>query len=77
MTEERVIELLQEIRDLQRKQVANSSEALRNQQDSIGKQQGAIDYYRKVTRRLALAAVPLLLLVVALLWWLMQSPYFP
>ena len=42
MTDERMITLLEEIRDLQRQQVENSTVALRNQQHSIDKQQGAI-----------------------------------
>jgi hypothetical protein len=77
MSEEQMIQLLQEIRDLQRQQVENSTVALRNQQDSIEKQRRAIEYYRTVTRRLTIVSAPLLLVVLALLWWLMRSPFFP
>ena len=77
MTDERMIALLEEIRDLQRQQVENSTVALRNQQHSIDKQQGAIEFYRTVTRRLTIVIVPLLLVVFALLWWLLRSPFFP
>ncbi len=59
MEDERVVKLLEEIRDLQRQNVANYHEALRNQQEAIGIQRAAT---RRVTR-LAMVILVLLFLL--------------
>jgi hypothetical protein len=42
VSEEQVIQLLEEIRDLQKAHVENYKDALRNQEESIGIQKGAV-----------------------------------
>ena len=69
--------LLEEIRDLLRRQVDNSERAIANQTESIQKQRQAVDLYRKVIQRLALASIPLVVLLVFLVVWLFRSPLFP
>ena len=59
MTDDRIVQLLEEIRDLQRQHVANYQEALRNQQEAIGIQRAA-------TRRVMRFATALMVLVVVL-----------
>jgi hypothetical protein len=59
MTDDRIITLLEEIRDLQRQHAANYQEALRNQQEAIGIQRAA-------TRRVMRFATALMVLVVVL-----------
>jgi hypothetical protein len=58
--DERVIRLLEEIRDLQREQGRRSADALRGQQESIRLQQTAL---RRVRIRLAFASAALVLAV--------------
>ena len=60
MSDDRVVRLLEEVRDLQRQHVANYQEALRNQTESIRLQQAGL---RRVRWILALAGVVLLLAV--------------
>ncbi len=69
--------LLAEIRDLLNRQVENSERAIANQTESIEKQRQAVDLYRKVIQRLALASIPLVALLVLLVVWLFRSPLFP
>ena len=68
MPDDRVIQLLEEIRDLQRQHVQRYSEALRNQQESIRLQQAAL---RRVRIILAFATITLItavgMLVILLL----------
>jgi CHASE3 domain sensor protein len=68
MPDDRVIQLLEEIRDLQRQHVQRYSEALRNQQESIRLQQAAL---RRVRIILAFATIALItavgMLVILLL----------
>jgi len=59
VTDDRIVQLLEEIRDLQRQHVANYQEALRNQQQAIGIQRAA-------TRRVMRFATALMVLVVVL-----------
>jgi len=59
VTDDRIVQLLEEIRDLQRQHVANYQEALRNQQEAIGIQRAA-------TRRVMRFATALMVLVVVL-----------
>ena len=60
MADERVIRLLEEIRDLQREQGRRWADALRGQQESIGLQQAAL---RRVRVILGFAAAALVLAV--------------
>ena len=64
MTDERVIHLLEEIRDLQKEHALRYGEALRNQQESIRLQQTGLGRVRII---LAFAAVALVLTVGVLL----------
>ena len=64
MNDDRVLRLLEEIRDLQRQHVVNYQEALGNQQESIRLQQTAL---RRVRVILAFAAAALVLAVGMLL----------
>ncbi len=60
MAEERVIQLLEEIRDLQKLHVENYKDALKNQQESI-------DLQKRAVRRQKITLVVFGLLLVALL----------
>ncbi len=60
MNDDRVIRVLEEIRDLQRQNTTNYQVALRNQQESIKLSQTAL---RRVRLILAIAAVALILAV--------------
>ena len=60
MSEDQVVRLLQEIRDLQKQHVERYEEALRNQQESIRIQQAAM---RRVRTILGLATVAVVLAV--------------
>jgi CHASE3 domain sensor protein len=69
MPDDRVIQLLEEIRDLQRQHVERYSEALRNQQESIRLQQAAI---RRVRIILAFATIALVIAVGMLVLLLLR-----
>jgi hypothetical protein len=64
VTDDRLIQLLEEIRDLQKEHVQRYGEALRNQQESIRLQQTGL---RRVRIILGFAAVALVLTVGVLL----------
>jgi len=66
VNEERIVELLTEIRDLQRTHLDRYGEAVRNQEESIEAQKGAIEYQRTVAKRLALLIIPLVILFLIL-----------
>jgi hypothetical protein len=69
MNDERVVRLLEEIRDLQRQHAERYGEALHNQQESIRLQQ---DGLRRVRVILGFAAVVLIMAVGVLLLLLMR-----
>lgn len=69
MTEERMIRLLEEIRDLQRQNVERYAEALRNQQESIRLQQTAL---RRVRVILGFATIAVILAVTMLVMLLLR-----
>jgi hypothetical protein len=69
MTDDRVVHLLEEIRDLQREHAQRYGEALRNQQESIRLQQTGL---RRVRIILAFAAFVLVLAIGTLLVLLMR-----
>lgn len=69
MTDDRIIRLLEEIRDLQRLHTERYGEALQNQQESIRLQQAGL---RRVRVVLAFAAVALVLAVTMLVLLLLR-----
>ena len=69
MSDERVVRLLEEIRDLQRQHAERYGEALHNQQESIRLQQAGL---RRVRVILGFAAVVLIMAVGVLLLMLMR-----
>jgi hypothetical protein len=69
MNDDRVLRVLEEMRDLQRQNVANYQEALRNQQESIQLQQAAL---RRVRTILGFAAAALILAVGMLVLLLLR-----
>jgi CHASE3 domain sensor protein len=69
MTDDRVVQLLEEIRDLQRQHGERYGEALRNQQESIRLQQAGL---RRVRIILAFATVALIIAVGMLVLLLLR-----
>jgi hypothetical protein len=69
MTDDRIVRVLEEIRDLQRQHVERYGEALRNQQESIRLQQAGL---RRVRVILGFAAVVLVLAVGVLILLLLR-----
>jgi hypothetical protein len=69
MTDDRIVRVLEEIRDLQRQHVERYGEALRNQQESIRLQQAGL---RRVRVILGFAAVVLVLAVGTLILLLLR-----
>jgi hypothetical protein len=70
MTDERVLRVLEEIRDLQRQNVERYGEALRNQQESIRLQQAGL---RRVRVTLGIAIIALVLAVGMLVMLLLRA----
>ena len=66
MNDNRIVELLAEIRDLQRTHLERYQEALDNQTESIAAQKGAIEYQRTMAKRLALLIIPLVVIFLVL-----------
>jgi CHASE3 domain sensor protein len=73
MNDDRVVRLLEEIRDLQRLHTENYREALRNQAESIKLQQTAMKRVRGI---LIVAGVLLVLLLLVLFRVVPRTPYF-
>jgi CHASE3 domain sensor protein len=69
MSDERVIRLLEEIRDIQRQHAERYGEALRNQEESIRLQQAGL---RRVRIVLALATIAVVLAVTMLVILLLR-----
>ena len=72
MDTDRVIQLLEEIRDLQRQQVDSQQLALRNQQEAIRAQQEAMARGRKLQIALGLVIAVVLVTVLLLLRYVIQ-----
>lgn len=70
MTDDQIIRLLEEIRDLQRQHGERYSEALRNQQESIRLQQAGL---RRVRVILAFATIAVVLAVGMLVLLLLRA----
>jgi hypothetical protein len=66
MNEDRVVELLTEIRNLQRTHLERYQEALDNQAESIVAQKGAIEYQQTMAKRVALLIIPLVVIFLIL-----------
>jgi len=73
MNDDRVVRLLEEMRDLQRPHVDSYREALRNQAESIRLQQEAMKRVRVI---LVLAGIALVLVLVVLFRVLARAPHF-
>ena len=72
MTDEsRVLEVLEEIRDVQRRHFELYERAVANQEASIRAQEEAIRFQKSSMRRVMLVALPLIAIVLGLLFWLM------
>lgn len=71
MNEDRVVELLTELRDLQSTHLERYQEALDNQAESIAAQKGAIEYQRTMAKRLALLIIPLVVIFLILAFGMM------
>jgi hypothetical protein len=63
--DDRVIKLLEEIRDLQRAHVENYKDALQNQQESIRMNR---EWQRKATQRQVIALIVIAVLMGVFLW---------
>jgi len=69
MEDERVIKLLEEIRDLQRAHVENYTEAVRNQKESIEMNRA---WQQRASRRQLFLAILVVAMVLVLLWPLVR-----
>jgi hypothetical protein len=67
MDDDRVVRLLEEIRDLQRQQVEAYGRAITNQQEAIRAQQEAIANARKLQKAVAIVIILVILVVLVLL----------
>jgi len=67
MSDEQIISLLQEIRDLQRQQIENSKLALANQQQAISTQRQAVRRARVLL--LIVGGIVLALYFLPVFWW--------
>ncbi|HEY6947944.1 MAG TPA: hypothetical protein VI297_03925 [Gemmatimonadales bacterium] len=75
MDADRLAQLLEEIRDLQHKQVALYQEALRNQQAAVRAQQEAIARGRKLQAALGVVIAIVLVMVLVLLRFVVRRYY--
>ncbi len=73
MNDDRVVRLLEEMRDLQRQHAESYREALRNQAESIRLQQEAMNRVRVI---LVIAGVAMILVLVVLFRVLARAPHF-
>ena len=65
MDDDRVVKLLEEIRDLQRAHVENYKDALRNQEESIRINK---EWQRKASLRQVVALIVIMVLIGVFLW---------
>jgi hypothetical protein len=72
MDTDRVIQLLDEIRALQRQQVDAQQQALRNQEDAIRAQQEAMARGRRLQTALGVVIAVVLVMVLVLLRYVIQ-----
>ncbi|MDX1394706.1 MAG: hypothetical protein R3195_09945 [Gemmatimonadota bacterium] len=69
----RVLAVLEEIRDVQRRHFELYQKAVANQEASIRAQEDAIRFQKSSMRRVMLVALPLIAIVLGLLLWLMLA----
>jgi hypothetical protein len=67
MEDERIIHLLEEIRDLQKQHIENYRSSLRNQELAMQNQERAIEISRSAVRRQKITLIVVAILFVALL----------
>lgn len=72
MDEDRVVHLLEEIRDLQRQQVEAYARALRNQEEALDRQRHAVGRARPLLAGVGVLILILLVIVVLLLRYVLQ-----
>ena len=72
MDEDRVVQLLEEIRDLQRRQVEAYGRALENQQDAIRRQADATRRARRLLAAIGVVIAIVLVMVLVLLRYVLQ-----
>lgn len=72
MDEDRVVDLLAEIRDLQRQQVEAYSRVLKNQEEALDRQRRAMRKARWLFAVVGAVILALLVIVVALLRYVLQ-----
>ena len=65
MNDDRIVKLLEEIRDLQRQHVENYKDALRNQEESIKMNR---EWHRKASQRQVIALIVIAVVVASFLW---------
>ena len=65
MNDDRIVKLLEEIRDLQRQHVENYKDALRNQEESIEMNR---EWHRKASQRQVIALIVIAVVVASFLW---------
>ena len=65
MNDDRIVKLLEEIRDLQRQHGENYKEALRNQEESIRMNR---EWQRKASQRQVIALIVIAVVVATFLW---------
>jgi len=63
--DDRIVKLLEEIRDLQRQHVENYKDALRNQEESIKMNR---EWQRKASQRQVIALIVIAVVVASFLW---------
>ena len=72
MDTDRIVQLLEEIRDLQLEHRERHILAVEDQKKSIQAQQEAIRLQQETTRRVQWIALPIILVILALLAWLIR-----
>ena len=72
MTDERVIRLLEEVRDLQREHLEHYKEALRNQAESIQMQRELHDTARSRLRFVSILIAVVLVLIIVSAWGVLR-----
>ena len=72
MDDDRVVRLLEEVRDLQRQQVEAYGRALSNQEEALRRQREGIGRVRKLLAAVGIILLILLVIVVVLLRYVFQ-----
>lgn len=75
MDEDRVVRLLEEIRDLQHRQVEAYGRALENQQEALRRQQVGVARARKLLAAIGVVIAIVLVIVLVLLRYILRHYY--